>query len=433
MPDLDELAGFDPGLGAPLLPASEIRRRGDRLRRRRTGLVAGGAAFMVALAVGTPVLAMHGAHGDDVQPAPRPAPAPAPGRPVDWLTTVPPAFPLADGFPTPSGSPPKPDPELIPTCRPWELQSEDARVVSYAGESEGQAQRELVLFADAQQASAQMHALRDATTDCRATASGGTPLVFAPVPIDQVEGQADQSYAYAQQSDMGDALMSDLTLVVVTRTGNALYVDSSYGSAGGEAVIADELQRLQEASRVPLQAMCMFSATTCGSSLDIPGDLALGTGFVTGAGESVAGPSPTINGVSFSDTCLSEVWPGEGATDRLAVRLTAADHALVRELTSYASAEAAAETVASIAEICRGTGIVPLDADTGYPDSDTFGVREGDAGRLFQVVRIGRTVLATESSGTLVSGSLEGDVAVFTDDNRAVLAVVDRACGDAGC
>ena len=29
MPDLDELHGFDPTLGAPLLPPSEIRRRGE--------------------------------------------------------------------------------------------------------------------------------------------------------------------------------------------------------------------------------------------------------------------------------------------------------------------------------------------------------------------------------------------------------------------
>ena len=87
-----------------------------------------------------------------------------------------------------------------------------------------------------------------------------------------------------------------------------------------------------------------------------------------------------------------------------------------------------------MAEACQGGETnVPLDADTGYDEAFTFGMQSGDQGRLFQLVPIGRTVLVVEWSGTLVSGNLEGDVPVFTDDNRAATAVVDEACGDAGC
>lgn len=54
-----------PGLGAEggdvPLSAAEVRRRGDRIRRRRNALVAGGAALAVA-AVAVPVFALSGGH-----------------------------------------------------------------------------------------------------------------------------------------------------------------------------------------------------------------------------------------------------------------------------------------------------------------------------------------------------------------------------------
>lgn len=293
----------------------------------------------------------------------------------------------------------------------------------------------LLLFRDEAAAREQLAQLKQATSGCAPVPlpGGGAETLVAPIPLDHIAGPAEETYAFAEQVHHDDGLVSDLTLVEISRIGNALYVDSKYGAAGGDGVIADVLSLMERASRVPMTAMCTFSATTCGSSLDIPGDLALGTGFEIDPGESVTGPSPTINGVSFFNTCPSQVWPGAGATDRLAVRLTAADHEVVRDLTTYASTQEAAQTVAGISERCRGTGIVQLAADTGYPDSITIGVQDGDEGRLFQVVRIGRAVLATEWSGTLVSGSLDGDEPVFTNDNRVATAVVDEACGDAGC
>jgi hypothetical protein len=434
MPDLDQLIGFDPGAPSPVLPPAEIRRRGDRLRRRRTALVAGTGALALALAVGAPVLALRG--GGSARPPVQPAPSPAPIHRVDWITRVPAEFPLADGLPRSATATTRPDPDLTPICGQWQLRFEDSAVVRYVGESEDRAQRMLVLFADARSADAQLRALRAATSGCEpipGPPGSGLRTTYGAVPFGPVASQADESYAFYEQVEHDDGLVSGLTLVEVTRTGNALYLDASYGAAGGDDVIATELQRLQDASRVPLEAMCTFSATTCGSSLDLPGDLTLDAGFETGPGESVTGPSPTINGVSLYDLCPTELWPGLGATDRLAVRLTAADHQVVRELASYGDADQAAQAVDAIAAACQGPGIERLDADTGYPDSVTFGTRDGDRGRILQVVRIGMTVLATEWTGTLASGSLAGDVPAVTDENRAATAVVDRACGDAGC
>ena len=56
MPDLNDLDHFDQGLPhMDFLPPSEIRRRGNRLRRRRTALVATGGVLAAAIAIGAPL------------------------------------------------------------------------------------------------------------------------------------------------------------------------------------------------------------------------------------------------------------------------------------------------------------------------------------------------------------------------------------------
>jgi hypothetical protein len=436
MPDLDELTGFDPGLGAPMLPPSEVRRRGDRLRRRRTCLVAGGAALAVALAVGAPVLALSGGHDRDVQPAPSPGPS------VAWVTAVPDGFPLADGFPTPSEVTTRQDPDLLPICGPWQMEFEDSAVVRYAGQSEDSAQRMLVLFKDANAARAQLALLRESTNHCAPVPGppgSDVSLSAGPVPLDHVARQAEDTYAFAEQVRHDDGLVSDLTLVEVSRTGNALYFDSAYTSAGGDGVVASELVRLEQASQRPLMAMCVFSADPCSTTVggptapvadtnEIPDGFALGTGFVTGPDEFVTGPSATINGVSFADACQAQVWPGPGVTDRLAVRLQGVEHGVVRELVTFEDSSRAADAVTSLTSLvaeCPTSGsrvITKLEPDTGHQDSLTFGFTytDGLGGALFQVVRVGHAVLATVETGEFAGGSLAAGVPTLTTDNRQV-------------
>ena len=97
----------------------------------------------------------------------------------------------------------------------------------------------------------------------------------APVPggpgsgLEQVYEEIDvrlgteESYAFSVQTEHDDGLRSDLTLVHVARTGNALYFDSSHGSAGGEQVVRDESARLLTSSKTVLKAMCVFAAEPC--------------------------------------------------------------------------------------------------------------------------------------------------------------------------
>jgi hypothetical protein len=93
MPDLfDPLRDLEDLSSAPL-PASEVRRRGDRLRRRRHALQAlGGAAAVVLVASG---VALTTGLLDDGNPTEVAAPAPEDG----WLTEIPTHYPIDRGYP----------------------------------------------------------------------------------------------------------------------------------------------------------------------------------------------------------------------------------------------------------------------------------------------------------------------------------------------
>ena len=102
MPDndpLESLDNFPEGLHVDSLPASEVRRRGDRMRRRNTALATVGGVVAAAVFIGTPVALMSGNDKDTVDPAPSP-PTPSvteDGQP-GWLTEIPAEFPVTEGM-----------------------------------------------------------------------------------------------------------------------------------------------------------------------------------------------------------------------------------------------------------------------------------------------------------------------------------------------
>jgi hypothetical protein len=102
VPDpLDTLSRLADGQAGPMLPALEVRRRGDRLRRRRTGLRALGGALAVAVVLGGVALTT----GMDGGTTPEPAPATQSPRPTTAATAmaIPAWFPLDQGYPDPGG------------------------------------------------------------------------------------------------------------------------------------------------------------------------------------------------------------------------------------------------------------------------------------------------------------------------------------------
>ena len=262
MPDLSDLDRFDQGL-PPMnpLPPSEVRRRGDRLRRRNTALAAGAGVLVAALAIGTPFVALggDGGRGRDIQPAPSPT-EPARG----WITTIPGDFPLTSNFADEDAIPHRGlagDSNLAPSCSRDSLDGfVDDLVVSYQREYENREVRILAVYPDADAAAAELVELRDAIDSCRPRAVQGASVVWEPVDADL---GTDETFAFAQQVHHADGLVSELGLYLLGRTGNAIYVDHSSGAAGGEQVVRDEVDRLTQNSAEPLERMCVFSIAGC--------------------------------------------------------------------------------------------------------------------------------------------------------------------------
>lgn len=272
MPDLHDLDHFDQGLPAmDLLPAAEIRRRGDRMRRRRTALVAAGGVLAGAVAIGTPVLALSGGDGTGRDPyvatsGPTTRQTPAPTVPAaGWLTTVPEGFPLTAGFAdeaAQASSSLDGDPAVPAGCGTSFEGYTDDLVATYQGESEDRALRYLVVYPDAAAARAAMSGWRTAVAACGTQPIGpGTTRIHGVV--DAVDLGTDEAYALTEQVQHDDGLVSELSLALVGRTGNAVYVDYSFGSAGGDAQVRDETARLVAGSAQPVQALCAFAVEPC--------------------------------------------------------------------------------------------------------------------------------------------------------------------------
>jgi len=265
VPDLNDLDHFDQGLPhMDFLPPSEIRRRGNRLRRRRTALVATGGVLAAAIAIGAPVVALSGSGHDrgdrriDVATA---TPSPVRTEPVGgWTTTVPKGFPLLAGFADEGAKASHSldgDAAVPAGCQSVFVGYTDNLVASYQGDEDREI-RVLAVFPDAATASAQMAQFRATVEAC--TVYAGTGRV---VGVHAADLGTQESMALSEQVRSGPGQFTDLTLTVIGRTGNAIYLDSSYGAVGGDEQVAAEIARLTGKSTGPVAAMCAYSVDGC--------------------------------------------------------------------------------------------------------------------------------------------------------------------------
>ncbi len=433
---IEELENFTvPGPPMNPLPAAEVRRRGNRIRRRNTAL-AGAAAVAVLAAVVTPVaLLAGGPQGRDVQPAP-----------ATWLQDVPQDFPLNSGmFGEPrvratSGV------EDIVLCGTTVWSPDDpVATVDIAGarfeENEAFQGRTLALYADDAAAEKALTSIRSGVTDCaRDEIGGGSTLVHQQVD----GGLGEQSFSFIEQVEEPD-LVSQLTLWGVVRSGNALYLDTSYGAAAGDQALATALSNMTHRSEVVRAQLCVFSADPCaqpgleseapdigeGAVSAIPPDLELGRGLTSPEGDPVDGPSATAEGVPALDLCGAAVWPVTGV-ERLAITVTGPEYRESRELVTFASSAeltAALDAVHSSAvESCAPEGrlLASYDEQVG-DDSVTFamGYPDGLGLDIYQFVRVGRALLATSRT---TEGLLDGADVSVPDVTAANKRLVPDLC-----
>jgi hypothetical protein len=448
---IEELENFTvPGPPMDPLPAAEVRRRGNRIRRRNTAL-AGAAAVAVLAAIVTPVALLAGDGQDDsVQPAPA----------TDWLQRVPEGFALSHEL---FGDPPvtaKSGADDIVLCGATVWSPADpVATVDLAGarfeENEAFLGRTLALYADDDAAEQALGSLRSGVEDCpRDENGGGLPLVQEQVD----PGLGEDSFAFIQRSRDGD-LLAELTLWEVVRSGNALYLDTSYGAAGDDQAVATAVSNMTHRSEVVRAQLCVFSADPCatpgvasdapspgeGAVPAIPAGLPLAAGLPPGGLDGgVPSPEPSSCGATLAKPDVVETARAQWRSiseirDRQLMTFA-------READAQAYVESVAELYCTVEDLGRG-GRRVTETFGGAPVGDFSAIAvshhtvDGRVDRglvLTHVVRVGRAVLLAQrvDEGFVWAGAVDPQSRQLADASTDELRpVVDAMCTftEAGC
>lgn len=249
MPDpIDELEGFDMPTVHPL-PPGDVRRRGDRIRRRNNALAAvGGLAVIAAIATPFAVLAGHGS-SDSLPPT----------KGVEWVQTIPDGFPLTDGMPDSTKTRPGFEQQDVDVCQnqAWSTDgTTDLQQATNTGETEGGSDRLLSVYPTGQDAELALETLDANVQACAAQTDGSRQRWVTVVPTDL--GQGSLTYA----NHMSDA--GEMFVVQVVRVGNALLRDSTYALGGGDPqVVQDTADLLEKNSEGVVDQMCVFNPGSC--------------------------------------------------------------------------------------------------------------------------------------------------------------------------
>ena len=466
MPDLNDRDRFDEGLPVNPMPASEVRRRGDRMRRRNTVLATVGGVAAAAVFIGLPVAVVANQGGDDVQPAPAP-------DSQTWLQEVPADFPLAANFPERSadGSPTEVTPPPSgPVVNPGDLcgytwlsePPADAAGYSYTGESEDTLSRTLLLLPDDTSAETAVSELRDAVAACPEHQLENATMVNR---LEDVDLGTEESLVYSQQVVEEDQSISGLFMTQIGRSGNALLMSTSYGAAGGDQVIEFEADRLRKQAGIVLSAMCVFSADPCDlpsaepsasttepsspppsdALADFPLDMGMPeTNGTDGSPIKVSGKP----GVGLLELCDAIAYdPGGGTTDVIGVEASDVEYHRARTLGIYLSEAAAADVLDNAAAALEACPEEASEAESGGVDVNTrFDVELGDQSlvwtqryrapgedryvlglEIYHMVRVGNAVyVAYEASEASPKDHAVPDaVQEATEDNRPIVEAME--------
>lgn len=414
---LQQLADF--GTGGPVnpLPASEVRRLGDRRRARRTAVSAvAGATAVLAVVVPAGLYAARDGSGGPVPPSTSESAGPA---------AIPGDFPLdREAYDFGSAGERRGPAAGVTVEQPLPCGRDPlaghpvADRLGFTNEGdEFRDHRQLLLFATESDAAAAMAALADAVEACATDPGSGGTLTWSALPADT--GYATATYRQGVEAAMGGRTFQ-LTVV-----GRAVLQVAWIGEGGGDV----PGQSAVTAAIAP--AMCGWSASGCASPSptatpssdpgpavkEIADDFPLADGFPERSerGEKgYTGPNRTIDPIAY-DVC-GEPLPNPAFRDRLLAGYESAEDYRTRQLTTYADADAAVAASRAIIqafEDCRTEG---PDSE-GYTserevqkltlggeswavlDRATFDGGQTPFGGTLIVVRVGRAVLIEDHGG----------------------------------
>ncbi len=403
------------------LPPSDVRRQGDRLRRRNNVLAGVGAAVAVAVIV-TP-LAILGSRGDgDASPDPAPTPR------TEWRQSIPADFPLGDGMPDDavvSADPPYGEVvmETVNLCDAEVWSAADARDLLgavWTNGIEGGEQRTLAVYADDAAAEQAVRAFDDAigggcSIGNQASSTDVTPL--------NSQGTLGWVESYVREGAPSGARVGQLTLV-----GNALLLDHVFVPEQSGAVAEQAAQTLADSASGVIEAMCVFSPLGCAGENEAPETTAPdpdaiteipdGIDITTGMAENESG-EPVMataegEGVAELVICDTPTLPADGVRDRLAANASGPEYSDARELRTYGSAEEAQATIDGMVDAVEAcptedftttTWVNTITDGTLGEDSYTITTTylengEPTLGAIWRhVVRIGNAVFVSTGSG----------------------------------
>lgn len=270
MPDrIEELDHFTaPGLTMHPLPATEVRRRGTRMRRRNIALATAGTLAACAL-IGTPLAVMLTGGQSDAPEVARQTPVAV----VEWQRTIPGDFPLGEGMsPTPETNPATVGTQVgevvldaIDICGRPAWSHDAARISDVLGAvwSDGIAggeQRTLALYSSANRAQGALDVMAARVTGC--PDQPPSDLVITPISLESDAG--DDSLAYVDQYGDLSGPTGEGNAYLVVRVGNALLLEKTYFNGAGDPAVAQQTaDLLSTRSTSVVEQMCVFSETGC--------------------------------------------------------------------------------------------------------------------------------------------------------------------------
>lgn len=286
-------------------PVQDVRRRGDR-RRRRTRVAAVGATIAAVAVAGVTAVAGNGS--DHAGPATQ----------SGWVTTIAPDFPLALGTSNPKAPIAiEPGRSIDPGFTPQVVRTldecgqrltwvtDDSTVAGVRVEATDQPQtRTLAVFADADAAAGRLEAIRSLVRDCSTD-------IIVPLRSSAVVNAPTGDEGFAWTSP--DQHLTPVTLLV--RVGNAVLLEQTPGGANEESAVRWAQSRVGRVVAAMagygascLQMACVATAspnptqpnhsasTTLG---DIPADLPFGVSALdVGANPIQAVVVPKLNAIS---------------------------------------------------------------------------------------------------------------------------------------
>jgi hypothetical protein len=269
LPDLNELLESirNPDLQlTPVLPPAEVRRRGNRIRRRNNALATVGGLAVIAI-IATPFALAAGGS------APTGQQAPVASQPsLTWTTAIPTSFHLDAGMGTQADAPHvghEPGEVVfssLAVCgrEVWTPQSPasvDTLGAAWSDGVEGGEQRTLAVYSSDRLAQGAVATLGQAVRGC---SDQSTEPGDYTQPIELTASAGDDALAWMEQYGADGVPTGEANAYVVTRVGNALLLDKTYFGGGGSVEIGQQVVETLESRAAPVvDAMCVFATEPC--------------------------------------------------------------------------------------------------------------------------------------------------------------------------